>query len=450
MSYPPRKPLHSTVQKLLPEHSKFRILVVGKRHSGKSSLIETIFKVDVKAAPERVDINAEFCPDDNRYLIVHEFSSLDFQASNPQELLTVWHFISRRTDASCSSSKSLHAVWICVPASDAISGRLGDGVREILALRNVPVVLVLTKFDEVVSEVLSDIASGNAQHYGRAQARAHTMLGDSCRHLFHKDLRAVPAEIVSDKERFIDLVNHLVATTHDLITDSQAPSTGSSGHGAVQPRAVQRGAVPAVPLTWSAALRVNHDITIQASIEVGRCRYWRSLWSSLDFADQTLRDCVNIIHDDIVEVWNLNDITGYLLSDRFKAKMSHIVKDLAGSANATSGSEDDFADWVNDVYRSRQENVRCVMGYIVDLTVILDGIFRMSARDMSPKYAEQALGRHVSSRHRDAIHRDIKSFIEETFANRLLVPQNDLVLERTIGLIKKYCVPTSEIEVEVE
>ena len=38
--------------------------------------------------------------------------------------------------------------------------------------------------------------------------------------------------------------------------------------------------------------------------------YWRSLWSSLDFADQLLKNCVNIIHDDIVEIWNLNDKAG--------------------------------------------------------------------------------------------------------------------------------------------
>ena len=35
--------------------------------------------------------------------------------------------------------------------------------------------------------------------------------------------------------------------------------------------------------------------------------YWRSLWSSLDFADQPLKSCVNIIHVDIVEIWNLFD-----------------------------------------------------------------------------------------------------------------------------------------------
>ncbi|KAF8259212.1 hypothetical protein EI94DRAFT_1042662 [Lactarius quietus] len=304
MGYPPRRPLNSIVRQLLPELSKFRNLVVGQSRSGKSSLIKTVFKVDVTTtAPMRADINFEFCPEDNRYLIVHECSGLNSHASDSQNLQTIWDFISRRTDANCSSSERLHAVWICAPASHAIDGRLGDGVKEILALKDVPVFLVFTKFDELITQVLSGIASGNAQHYGRAQARAHTILEDSCRRLFRKDLRAVPAEIVS--ARFIDLVDHLVVTTDSLITDSRARSARSSGHGAVQ-----RPEGGAVPLTWSAAVRVNHDITIQASIEVGRSRYWRHLWSSLDFADHTLKNCVNIIHDDIVEIWNLNDVIG--------------------------------------------------------------------------------------------------------------------------------------------
>ena len=67
------------------------------------------------------------------------------------------------------------------------------------------------------------------------------------------------------------------------------------------------------------------------------------------------------------------------------------------------------------------KNVRCVMGYIVDLMVILDGIFSMAAGDMSPKDAQQVFERHVRSGHRDAIHRDIRSFIQGTFA--IMYPQ---------------------------
>ena len=77
--------------------------------------------------------------------------------------------------------------------------------------------------------------------------------------------------------------------------------------------------------------------------------YWRGLWSSLDFADQPLKDCVNVIHTDIVEIWNLKDrnkvssLPSFLLvsfthrdqhlsEPRFKENMSHVVQDLAGSA----------------------------------------------------------------------------------------------------------------------
>jgi hypothetical protein len=43
-----------------------------------------------------------------------------------------------------------------------------------------------------------------------------------------------------------------------------------------------------------------------------RCpvEYWRQLWSSVNFDDHSLKSCVNIIHVDIVEIWNLNDKTG--------------------------------------------------------------------------------------------------------------------------------------------
>jgi hypothetical protein len=89
------------------------------------------------------------------------------------------------------------------------------------------------------------------------------------------------------------------------------------------------------------------------------------------------------------------------------------------------------------------ENVRCVVGYIVNLTVIMDGIFRVAAGDMSPKHALQAIERHERSGRRDAIHRDIRSFIAEAFAIRFSVPGKDLVLERIIDLIKEYCVHPS-------
>jgi hypothetical protein len=79
-----------------------------------------------------------------------------------------------------------------------------------------------------------------------------------------------------------------------------------------------------------------------------------------------------------------------------------------------------------------------VVGYIVDLTVILDGIFRIAAGDVFPKHAEQVLS-SVRSGRRDVIHRDVWSFVAEAFAIRSSVPHKDLVLEGIINLIWRFC-----------
>lgn len=60
-----------------------------------------------------------------------------------------------------------------------------------------PVMVVFTKYDVVVSQVRLDNPSGELQNHERAKARAHTMYEDSCHRLFHKDPKEVPAEIVS-------------------------------------------------------------------------------------------------------------------------------------------------------------------------------------------------------------------------------------------------------------
>ena len=125
-------------------------------------------------------------------------------------------------------------------------------------------------------------------------------------------------------------------TTDRFMMGWRTVSTSASSSQGAMPRTAP------VPLVWSVALRASRDITIQASIEyvvclptsisficlilrIGRSRqyidlmdepiltncsplgYWGNLWSSLDFADQPLKSCVNIIHTDIVEIWNLHD-----------------------------------------------------------------------------------------------------------------------------------------------
>ena len=81
------------------------------------------------------------------------------------------------------------------------------------------------------------------------------------------------------------------------------------------------------------------------------------------------------------------------------------------------------------------------MGYIVNLTVILDGIFKSGSATDS--VALKVTNSHIRSGRRDNIHRDIRSFVTETFAIRFAVPQKDLVLEKIVDLIRQYCAPPS-------
>ena len=143
------------------------------------------------------------------------------------------------------------------------------------------------------------------------------------------------------RSQFRDLIDNLVITTDRFLTGSRTASANSSQSSAQGTEPL----IAPVPLVWSAALRVNRDIFIQASIEyvafvpnfvsfiyvifrIGRSRklnrladssqfkqlyfrigYWRDLWSSVDFIELPLKDCLNVIHEDIVEMWNLSDRT---------------------------------------------------------------------------------------------------------------------------------------------
>jgi len=236
------------------------------------------------------------------------------------------------------------------------------------------------------------------------------------------------------------LINNLIVTTDRFIMGSHTtPSSLSSSQG-TKPR------MAPAPLAWSIALRASRDITIQASIEIGRSQYWRSLRSSPDFAEQPLKSCVNVIHIDIIKIWNLYDRRRYLSSNQFKMNMSHVVKDLAMPAGGAppsdwNVSEDKYADWVDDVYRGSQENIRCVMGYIVNLTVILDAIFRTTAGNVTEIATQKAMDTHVRSGRRNSIHQDIRSFVTETFSIRSATLEKDLVLEKIVSLIRRYCSP---------
>ncbi|KAN0136280.1 hypothetical protein V8E53_005885 [Lactarius tabidus] len=419
-----------TVREVLPDGFRFRILVLGKRQSGKSSLIKAVFNIDLAASLSQhgnADINASISPDGNRYLVVHEYSG--FESGDAQSLQTIQQFISTHTDASRPVSKRLHAIWICVPMSDAVERGLCEGVKTILGMGKVPVMIVFTKFDLLVSRVQFDNTRGDTQRHEDPVAGAHAMYGKLCRSLFHREPKDGPAVIFSGKQEYGNLIDELTSNTHAFIKTASHNSTdrptSSQGQLPVPP-------IPAL-LGWSIAQRVNHHITIQASIEVGRYRYWCSLGSSQAFTGQTLESCVNVIHEDIINVWNFEDTERYLLNRDFKARMTRLVGDLAASKPTTQ------RQWTNDTYKNSHENIRCIMAYIVDLTVILNGLF-ISSHSVSATEVQSAMKDYAQNGAWSQVHTEIRSFVAEM---PFTYHERDTIMEKIIDLITQNCIPTS-------
>jgi len=198
-------------------------------------------------------------------------------------------------------------------------------------------------------------------------------------------------------------------------------------------------------LAWSVAQRVNHEVIIQASIEVGRSRYWRSLGSSRDFTNHTLESCVKVIHEDIVNVWNFDDREGYLLGRQFTAMMTDLVGDMVGVGSSDvapnlylTWTSTLMAPWTNGLYQNSHKHIRCIMAYIVDLTVILHGLFLTSPSVFATE-ARSAVQNYESCS-KPQIHGDIRSFVAQT---PLTYQDKDIMMEKIIDLIKQNCGRTS-------
>ncbi|KAH9968483.1 hypothetical protein BGW80DRAFT_654975 [Lactifluus volemus] len=298
--------------------------------------------------------------------------------------------------------------------------KFGDDVKEMLTMSRVPIVLVFTKYDMIIS-----------------QDRMYDY-EESCHRLLGKRPRDVPAEIVSSEPGFGDFISKLVETTHRLVAADPHNATALSSSFEAQR---SRAQISPVSLAWSIAQRVSRDVNIQASILIGRSRYWHGLASSRDFAGRPLESCIDVIHADIVDIWNLRDPNMYLWSGVFKAQMSHLVEDLAGPLpGAPSTSNQGWAGPATpagqNLYQNTTENICCIMGYIVDLTVILHELF-LSGHDVSGRQVQSVMDRHDKSGPKSQIHNDIRRFLSGTasFTSR----GSDMIPKKIIDLIAQNC-----------
>ncbi|KAF8883255.1 hypothetical protein BD779DRAFT_1472570 [Infundibulicybe gibba] len=408
--------LRSTTDRIIHECPRIRILVIGKvgcnrlllgvslTHGqsgvGKSALISAAFNVDLaNVLHDRAgfwSIEKEIIPPHNDRFVLH-----DWQGFAPGEVANfnvVRNFIQRRANMP-DVKDQLHAIWFCleIPTNGAVL-EMGDLNFLNLPLGKVPVVVAFTKLDILVHKFENDLYHSSAYHGEAIDEESFNALVDN--HVKLELDRTCIHPLRMATHHFSGPPQYLAVSTKVLSAHTLANLV----------KVTQDHIDERVYLVWALAQRVNADVKIDASIRIGRRKYWRGLASSLFFTDKPLKTRLDAIHEDIVVTWNFYDEEMYLLSDEFKSVMSHLVSELGdplslAAADAAGQSHTAALDlvsglisgdptapigvattvsmtcaqWVHryDVYRVAPHVLRCLMGYIIDLMIVMQSLFWM-------------------------------------------------------------------------
>jgi len=219
-------------------------------------------------------------------------------------------------------------------------------------------------------------------------------------------------------------------------------------------------------VVMAASQRVNADTNVKSCIAVGMQKYWRGLAAGTYFAHRRLDACIGVIHHDIVGIWNFRDDDEILGRPSFKDAVLLLVQDLADPNGPSPGSNTIknleaikatldvatplcgplapvvasvglsvmFAKWLTDMYNSTPGVLRCLMGYIVDITILLEVLFWLKmAQPQLPSLCEDDVVAAFEYYHRSTGHFEVHQQIRRYVDNMKLIdhinPEDNTHLE---------------------
>jgi len=165
------------------------------------------------------------------------------------------------------------------------------------------IVVFTTKYDMLVTEIIyeGNLDESTEQGWQNAEREADRVFEELCVGPFTKAIDevpnkkvpnanlSVPIKQVSGQPRFDSTIEELIrATDKEMQQQTNAPPH-------TEPHS----------LNFAPAQRANTDLKVDASIDVGRLKYWNGLLSHTDFTGKKLRQSLDVIHYDIVSVWNI-------------------------------------------------------------------------------------------------------------------------------------------------
>lgn len=162
------RPTVENDRKVVPQPAKintgkrFRLLIIGKTGSGKTTILSKVCGEDVADAPSTCrghhDIEKEIVFQNNDKLVAHD--SEGFEAGKVEEVAVVRNFIEKRNKEE-DVYQRLHMVWYCIEMNSRPIQRAE--LDFFSAIWQVPVLAIITKFDTFVQDVLQRLEEENEE-----------------------------------------------------------------------------------------------------------------------------------------------------------------------------------------------------------------------------------------------------------------------------------------------
>ncbi|KAJ7211621.1 hypothetical protein GGX14DRAFT_542752 [Mycena pura] len=455
---------------------RLRVLVVGKSGVGKSSLIDFTFGVDMKSVAHNKrginDINYEITSPQNNRFVLHD--SMGFEHGDVENLITVKSFLESRSGQDVALKERVHVIWLCIQVPHAGGRVFENGDEELLKIaseKKIPVIVVFTQYDTLIASVEKNIKVVD----GTPEEKILQLCNEHAEVIFQRHC-VEPLKRLNDQPGF-------------SVTLQWAQTSGLSGKRLARPNfealhhltQITRDLVETeiegkAWIVYAIAQRSSAQVKIMAAIEVGMKRYWQGLASSTYFFGSSLEKCLDTVHVEMVDCWNLYDQAELLLGTEFRKKVkilaqlvtpdeneinslfNHpnldaiqswlglagaVVAAAAGPAIAAIGVTAWFANFIANVYQKTPEVLRCFMGYIIDLTLILNELFLVvlaikPPRPLKDEDIDLALHNYNSSDLR-FVHREIRQYVREADWRQLI--RSDAAEVKVKELILRYSSP---------
>jgi GTP-binding protein EngB required for normal cell division len=459
--------LGPTTSEIFRKCPRFRILVVGKTGVGKSSLINHAFGVEKTAIshdkPGKASIDHEFISLQNDRFVLHD--SKGFEPGEEDNVKIVRDFIDRRRKSALEHQ--LHAVWLCFEIPRAGGRLLETGTEAFLTLKNngalgnIPVIVVLTKYDMLIDRMertldgisvngLSDKAIKEL-----AKNKAEAGLQDICIGPLEKFAGPdIPHVKTSTHKDHKETLTHLIQITE---------------------KCVGLHSTPEAAVMASIAQRVHPGLKIEASIEVGKRRYWKALASSTIFKTHKTWDCLHVLHTDIVNVWNFYDPHHYLHSQEFRELMVKIAVNLevAPTPNLANtipaglsmvgiiagivsilvepaapivvpiAASAALAKWVWDVYQTSHAVLQYFMSYIIHLTLVLQTLYLVSeSQELTRRAIKLAVASYLTTPMSGEVHTRIREYNKQL---TILERVDRDILDKIFEVMQFYSIDAAEM-----